>query len=61
MDDGDGYYHLGRDDERHHCRSIIQQWTSADHIRLHAGELAAQEMRTVKAVVNAILAELPEH
>lgn len=36
----------------------LSKWLQADHIRLHAGEMTAQEMRTVQAVVRAMLAEL---
>lgn len=37
---------------------IANKWSSSDHMRLHAGEMTAQELRTCKAVVNAIIAEL---
>ncbi len=35
-------------------REVLAKWSRADHIRLHAGEMTAQEMRCVKAVVGAI-------
>ena len=35
-------------------RAALEQWSRPDHIRLHAGEMTAQEMRSVLAVVNAI-------
>ena len=44
--------------ERARCLEIARKWSSADHIQLHAGEMKAQEMRSVKAVVNAIIREL---
>lgn len=37
---------------------IIRRWKRADHIRLHAGEMTAPEMRSVKAVVAAIEQEI---
>lgn len=36
---------------------ILLKWSRADHIRLHAGEMTAQEMRSVKAVIGAIQRE----
>lgn len=39
---------------------IGEKWSGADHIRLHAGEMTAQELRSVRAVVRAIVAELRE-
>lgn len=41
--------------ERMRCSAIALEWTKAKHIRLHAGEMTAQEMRSVKAVTNAIV------
>jgi hypothetical protein len=41
-------------------KKILQNWQRADHIRLHAGEMTAQEMRSVKAVVKAIEANINE-
>lgn len=32
-----------------------EKWTESGHIRLHAGEMTAQEMRTAKAVATAIV------
>lgn len=37
--------------------SLAKKWLSPDHIRLHAGELTAQEMRTVLAVLRAVFRE----
>lgn len=37
---------------------ILALWSDANHIRLHAGEMTAQEMRSVKAVVGAITREV---
>lgn len=37
---------------------VIDRWMDPDHIRLHAGEVTAQEMRTVLAVLRAIRAEI---
>lgn len=44
--------------EKDKCIGIVQQWTNSDHIQLHAGEMTAQELRSVKAVVDAILREM---
>lgn len=44
--------------ERERCRAIASRWLSADHIRLHAGEMTAQELRSVRAVVAAIRREI---
>lgn len=37
---------------------ILNKWTRPDHIRLHAGEMTVQELRTVVAVVKAIAVEI---
>ena len=37
---------------------IIDKWLDPDHIRLHAGEMTNQEMRSVLAVLRAVRAEL---
>lgn len=37
---------------------VAEKWTIRDHIRLHAGEMTAQEMRTALAVARGILADL---
>ena len=34
------------------------EWTRADFLRLHAGEMSAQEMRTAKAVIHAFAAAI---
>ena len=46
--------------ERERVRDVLKKWTRADHIQLHAGEMTAQELRSVKAVVNAIIRETGE-
>ena len=46
--------------ERERCAKIGEKWSGADHIRLHAGEMTAQELRSVRAVVRSIVAELRE-
>ena len=38
--------------------AIINKWQKADHIRLCAGELTAQEMMTAKAVLCGMGAEI---
>ena len=37
---------------------IAQRWTHPDTLRLHAGEMTAQELRTVVAVLNGVIAEI---
>lgn len=37
---------------------VIDKWLDPDHIRLHAGEMTNQEMRSVLAVLRAVRAEL---
>lgn len=37
---------------------IIDRWQDPDYIRLHAGEMTAQEMRSVLAVLRAVRAEI---
>jgi hypothetical protein len=36
------------------------KWLKPDYIKLHAGEMSAQELRTVQAVVKAMLAARPQ-
>lgn len=36
----------------------LDKWTTDQSIRLHGGEMSEQEVRTVKAVVNSIMAGL---
>lgn len=40
--------------------NTFDKWQDPDHIRLHAGELTMQEMRTVLAVLRAIRWEINE-
>jgi hypothetical protein len=37
---------------------IIDKWMDPDHIRLHAGEMTTQEMRSVFAVLRGVRAEI---
>jgi hypothetical protein len=37
---------------------VLDKWSKPDYIRLHAGEMTSQEMRSVQAVLKAIRAEL---
>lgn len=39
---------------------VLDRWLNPDHIRLHAGEMTAQEMRSVIAVLRAIRSEIAE-
>ena len=41
-----------------HPLEIVDRWLNPDHIRLHAGEMAPQEMRTVLAVLRAVRSEI---
>jgi len=36
----------------------VRKWLKNDHLKLHAGEMTAQETRTVKAVLAAVILEL---
>ena len=45
---------IGIESERARCAEIAEEWQNASFARLHAGEMTAQEMRTVKAVCSAI-------
>jgi hypothetical protein len=38
----------------------IAKWSSSGHILLHAGEMTAGELRTVKAVVGAIYSAIQD-
>lgn len=38
------------------CAKVADAWKRADEIQLRAGEMTAQELRSVKAVVNSIAA-----
>lgn len=38
--------------------TVADKWRSPSHARLHAGEMSAQEMRTVQAVTLAIATEI---
>lgn len=42
--------------EKERCLNAIAPWRSPDHIRLHAGEMTAQEMRSCVALARAIFA-----
>jgi hypothetical protein len=37
---------------------VIDTWLDPDHIRLHAGEMTAQEMRSVLAVLRGVRADI---
>lgn len=38
-----------------HCETLVKSWTVNQELLLKAGEMTAQELRTVKAVLNSIL------
>lgn len=38
-----------------HCKAVVNGWTDNQTLQLKAGEMSAQEIRTVKAVLKAIL------
>ena len=48
----------GTKQERERCATIAQHWTHPDTLRLHAGEMTAQELRTVVAVLNGVIAAI---
>lgn len=37
---------------------VIDKWLKPSHVRLYAGEMTAQEMRTTIAVLKAVRAEI---
>lgn len=37
---------------------VLQKWRVDQYMKLHAGEMSAQEVRTVKAVLNGIIWEI---
>lgn len=43
---------------RERSGEIIRKWLRTDTLKLHAGEMTAQELRTVKAVLRGVLAEI---
>ena len=49
-------YNAATKGERDRCLRVVEQWLKPAHVRLHAGEMSAQEMRSVLAVVSAIAA-----
>jgi hypothetical protein len=38
--------------------NVVDKWLDPDHIRLHAGEMSAQEMRSVLAVLRGVREDL---
>lgn len=38
--------------------AIADKWRSPSHVRLHAGEMSAQEMRSAQVVARAIAQEI---
>ena len=44
--------------ERAACAAIVRQWSTADELRLRCGEMTAQEVRTVLAVLKGIAAAI---
>lgn len=49
---------IGVKSERERFKFIVKEWLHTPTLLLRAGELSAQEIRTVKAVLNAILREM---
>lgn len=45
-------------EERQRCAKVAKRWLKTDYILLHAGEMSAQELRSVKAVIKAVVAEI---
>ena len=41
--------------------AIFTKWRRHDHMQLHAGEMTAQEKRSVVAVLHAVEAEVLRH
>lgn len=53
-----GDYGKGWNDAIMTATNLVLEWHRADHVRLRAGEMTAQEMRTTRAVVGAISHEV---
>jgi hypothetical protein len=47
--------------ERERCAKIADQWLDSPTMRLRAGKMTAQEIRSVKAVVTSIAAVIRSH
>ena len=45
---------IGVEVERERAADLAEQWLDTETMKLRAGEMTAQEVRTVKAVVTAI-------
>lgn len=52
--DLDDYYEVGVERENERCVALVEEWARPDVIRLHAGELTAQEMRTAVALMRSL-------
>jgi hypothetical protein len=46
--------------ERERCAMLAELWLNNAYIKLHAGEMTAQELRSVRAVVQAIVRQIRE-
>ena len=44
--------------EKERCLKAIAEWSAASRILLHAGEMTAQELQLVKAVVGCIYSDV---
>lgn len=42
------------------AHEIIEKWLKPDHMRLHAGEMSAQEVRSARAVLKAVQSEIDQ-
>jgi hypothetical protein len=45
-------------DMRDEIRRIIANWMNPQYMKLHAGEMTAQEVRTVRAIVDCVGREI---
>lgn len=43
-----------------HVNEVISNWSNVQYLRLHAGEMSAQEIRTVRAILAAVRVQLIE-
>ncbi len=46
--------------EKDRCLEAVKPWLRPDHIRLHAGEMTAQEMRSAVAVARGIFSSIQD-
>ena len=51
-------WQFSRQEETERCAQIADQWSVVSHLKLHAGEMTPQELRTAQAVAKGIAAAI---